>query len=205
MLTEQIGSDITAQGRRECYTSNVANTQKWYDWHCSHSMRQSLRNGTVSVPPSVCPSVCPIYRPLQQRAAGLLLWVPRTGDIDRLLHGASAAGAAAFRSLSADARGEAWRSAANASSVGLSVNAGSWTQTCYHSNVRCITTTSDHVTSSSASRWLYPHTAYNDRRRRSTEASDTRANIFDRQLPSASDVNVGPCIAYVTKCISSNL
>ena len=68
-------------------------------------MRQSLRNGTVSVPPSVCPSVCPIYRPLQQRAAGLLLWAPRTGDIDRLLHGASAAGAAAFRSLSADARG----------------------------------------------------------------------------------------------------
>jgi len=33
--------------------------------------------------PSVCLSVCPIYRPLQQRAAGLLLWARRTGDIDR--------------------------------------------------------------------------------------------------------------------------
>jgi len=44
-------------------------------------------------------SVCPIYCPLQQSAAGLLLWTPRqAGDIDRLLHGASAAGAAAFRS-----------------------------------------------------------------------------------------------------------
>jgi len=43
----------------------------------------------------VCTSVCPI-RPLQQRAAGLLLWAPRAGDIDRLLLGASAAGAAPF-------------------------------------------------------------------------------------------------------------
>jgi len=49
---------------------------------------------------SDCPSVCPIYRPLQQRAVGLLPWAPRAGDIDRLLHGASAAGAAAFRSVS---------------------------------------------------------------------------------------------------------
>jgi len=32
--------------------------------------------------PSVCPSVCPIYRPLHKRAAGLLLWARRTGDID---------------------------------------------------------------------------------------------------------------------------
>jgi len=32
---------------------------------------------------SVHPSVCPIYRPLQQRAAGLLLGAPRAGDIDR--------------------------------------------------------------------------------------------------------------------------
>jgi len=31
----------------------------------------------------VCPAVCPI-RPLQQRAAGLLLWARRIGDIDRL-------------------------------------------------------------------------------------------------------------------------
>ena len=35
---------------------------------------------------SVRLSVCPI-RPLQQRAAGLLLWARRAGDIDRLLHG----------------------------------------------------------------------------------------------------------------------
>jgi len=58
-------------------------------------------------------SVCPIYCPLQQSAAGLLLWTPRAGDIDRLLHGASAAGATAFRSPTTAAR----RSAANASGV----------------------------------------------------------------------------------------
>jgi len=59
-------------------------------------------------------SVCPIYCPLQQSAAGLLLWTPgQAGDIDRLLHGASAAGATAFRSISTAAR----RSAANASNV----------------------------------------------------------------------------------------
>jgi len=34
----------------------------------------------------VRPSVCHI-RLLQQRAAGLLLWARRVGDIDRLLHG----------------------------------------------------------------------------------------------------------------------
>ena len=67
---------------------------------------------------SVCPSVCPIYRPLQQRAAGLLLWALQAGDIDRLLHGASAAaGAAASRSISATGR-----LAANASSVRLSAD-----------------------------------------------------------------------------------
>jgi len=49
-------------------------------------------------------SVRPVDRPLQQRAAGLLLWAPRAGDIDRLLHGASAADAAASRSMSAAAR-----------------------------------------------------------------------------------------------------
>jgi len=43
-------------------------------------------------------SVCPI-RPLQQRAAGLLLWARRVGDIDRLMHGrrSSSSGAAARR------------------------------------------------------------------------------------------------------------
>jgi len=59
---------------------------------------------------SVCPSVCPIYRPLQQRAASLLLWARRAGDIDRLLHGR--------------------RSAASAISATLSADARSWTQTC---------------------------------------------------------------------------
>jgi len=42
---------------------------------------EGLCNGKVSVRPSVCPS----YRPLQRRAAGLLLWARRAGDIDRLL------------------------------------------------------------------------------------------------------------------------
>jgi len=32
-----------------------------------------------------CPSVCPI-RPLQQRAAGFLLWARRVRDTARLLH-----------------------------------------------------------------------------------------------------------------------
>jgi len=47
---------------------------------------------------SVRLSVCPI-RPLQQRAAGLLLWARQAGDIDRLLHGwrRSSMGAAARR------------------------------------------------------------------------------------------------------------
>jgi len=50
-------------------------------------MRQGLCNGMVSVRPSVCPSVCPSYRPLQQCAAGLLLWYWQADGIDRLLHG----------------------------------------------------------------------------------------------------------------------
>jgi len=49
-------------------------------------MRQGLCNGTVSVGPSVRLSV-PANRPLQQRAAGLLLCAWQAGDIDRLLHG----------------------------------------------------------------------------------------------------------------------
>jgi len=57
-----------------------------------------------------CPSVIP---PRPKRAAGLLLWLALAGDIDRLLHGASAAGLAAFGSIAAAAR----QSAANASSV----------------------------------------------------------------------------------------
>jgi len=49
-------------------------------------MWQGLLNGSVSFRLSVCP----IYRPLQQRAACLLL-----GDIDRLLHGHRAPAATA--------------------------------------------------------------------------------------------------------------
>jgi len=44
--------------------------------------------------PSLCPSVCPIC-PLQQRAAGLLLWARLVGNIVRLLHAAAARRAAA--------------------------------------------------------------------------------------------------------------
>jgi len=44
--------------------------------------QQGRCNGTVSFRPSVCP-----IRPLQQRAAGLLLWVRQLADVDRLLHG----------------------------------------------------------------------------------------------------------------------
>jgi len=40
-------------------------------------------------------SLYPIYRPLQQHAAGLLLGVPRAGDVDRLLHNAPVAGGCA--------------------------------------------------------------------------------------------------------------
>jgi len=72
--------------------------------------------------PSVCPSVCPIYRPLQQRVAGLLLWARRTKDIHRLLHGR--------------------RSAATASSVTLSADVGSWTQTTCFCPASLWTTTS---------------------------------------------------------------
>ena len=53
----------------------------------------------------VCPSVSSI-RPLLQRAAGLLLWARRVGDIDQLLHGAAATKA-----------GSAW----------LKAEVGSWT------------------------------------------------------------------------------
>ena len=61
-----------------------------------------------------CPSVWLSYlAPQPWHEASLLLCPPMAGDIDRLLHGASAAGAVAFRSISTAAR----RSAANASIV----------------------------------------------------------------------------------------
>jgi len=50
----------------------------------------------------------------QQHAVGLLLWA---GNIDRLLHGASAADTATFQSISTAAQ----RSAADASSVMFTV------------------------------------------------------------------------------------
>ena len=43
---------------------------------------QGLRNGTVSVRPSVCLSV-PFIDRCRPRAAGLLLWARRAGDVDR--------------------------------------------------------------------------------------------------------------------------
>jgi len=78
----------------------------------------SLCNGTVSVRPSVCLLVrlfvCSI-RPLQQRAAGLLLWARWVGDIDRLLHGRAP-----------QQHGAAARcAAANAGSATFSADAGS--------------------------------------------------------------------------------
>ena len=60
---------------------------RMFYWHCLHSMRSRL---CVTVR---CPSVVPI-RPLQQCAAGLLLWARRVGDIDDC----STIGAAATRS-----------------------------------------------------------------------------------------------------------
>jgi len=63
-----------------------------------------------SVRLSVCPSVRPTIRPPHAAAVGLLLWARRPADIGRLLHGR--------------------RSAANASSVTLSADADSRTQTC---------------------------------------------------------------------------
>jgi len=60
-------------------------------------MRQGLLYGTVPVRPSVCP----IYRPLQQRAASLLLGAPRAGDIDQLLQQARRAASAGHRAATA--------------------------------------------------------------------------------------------------------
>ena len=59
---------------------------------CSHSMICARVYVTVR-----CPYVClSRLAPQLRRAACLLLWMPRAGDIDRLLHGASAASAAFF-------------------------------------------------------------------------------------------------------------
>jgi len=70
-------------------------------WHCPHG-EQSRITATVWCPsvcafvcPSVHLSVCPTYRPLQQRAEGLLLNARQAGDMDRLLLGAGRPAAAA--------------------------------------------------------------------------------------------------------------
>jgi len=59
------------------------------------------RDTTVLISPSVRPSVCPTYQPLQQRAAGLLLWARRPRNIDRLLHSRRSAATASSVTLSA--------------------------------------------------------------------------------------------------------
>jgi len=46
------------------------------------------------------------YRPLQQLAAGLLLWARREGDIDRLLHGSRRPAATAHSSIAVSSKGE---------------------------------------------------------------------------------------------------
>jgi len=71
-------------------------------WHCSHSMRQGLCYGRVSVCLSVPSFDC--CAPL----VGLLLWARRAGDISEFLH-----------------------TAATVSSVMLSADVGSWTQICW--------------------------------------------------------------------------
>jgi len=58
-------------------------------------MQQGLCNGTVSIH---------LLSQHSAAAAGLLLWAPQLGNIDQLRHNASAAGAAAFRSISAAAQ-----------------------------------------------------------------------------------------------------
>jgi len=93
----------------------------YFTWSIFGTARTECGRLNVTVcRPFVCPSVCPIHPP-QQHVVGLLLWAPRVGDMDRLLHGASAAGTAAFQSISTAAR----RSAANASSVMFTATVGS--------------------------------------------------------------------------------
>jgi len=85
-------------------------------WRHSHSMRLCICNDTVSVHLSVCLAH---LVPQRWHAAGLLLWAQSACSIDRLLHGASAAGAVVFRSRSAAAR---W-SAANATESSINSRA----------------------------------------------------------------------------------
>jgi len=54
----------------------------------SHTVGAGLSYKRIGMFPSVCdPFDGSVIRPLQQRAAGLLLWAQQLGDIDRLLHG----------------------------------------------------------------------------------------------------------------------
>ena len=71
----------------------------------------------VTIRPSVYPFVCPSYlAPQPRRAAGLLLWAWRTGDIHRQRLAPSSSRAAT--------RAAALRSAANASSVTFTADVG---------------------------------------------------------------------------------
>ena len=73
--------------------------------------------------PSVRLSVRPIYRPLHQRAAGLLLWARRSGDNDRLLRGASGRLVIHIHSSTAlSNKRQQYR---------VFSDVGSWTQSCY--------------------------------------------------------------------------
>jgi len=92
--------------------------QTLYYWLCSwsRSMLHCLCNGTVSVGLSVCLSHLP---PAAQCAVGLLLRARRAGNIDRLPHDR----------LSRLLDQRSLRLAATASSVTLSADVRSWTQT----------------------------------------------------------------------------
>jgi len=89
-------------------------------WHCPHG-EQSRITATVwcpSVCAFVCPSlhlsVCPTYRPLQQRAEGLLLSARQAGDIAARRWASSSSGAQQHGAT-----------AANAGSATLSADVGS--------------------------------------------------------------------------------
>ena len=78
------------------------------------------------------PSVrCPIDRSRQRRAASLLLSAWWAGYIDRLRHGAYSWRAVQQAPVLSSKGAAARRSAANAGSVTLTADVGSWPQTCY--------------------------------------------------------------------------
>ena len=69
------------------------------DWHSvTVCISLVLNNFFPTKRSGVRSSVCPTYRPLQQRAAGLLLWARRAGDSDRKWRPPDAAAATAVSS-----------------------------------------------------------------------------------------------------------